>query len=100
MYTIFETFVGVGGSHLGFKNNGFVSKYVNDFCHEAIESLLFNNPEIEKTALVDETSIVDVNPQEILEKVNMKVGELDVLFGGIVCKGFSLAGERSPNDLR
>ena len=100
MYTIFETFVGVGGSHLGFKNNGFVSKYVNDFCHEAIESLLFNNPEIEKTALVDETSIVDVNPQEILEKVNMKVGELDVLFGGIVCKGFSLAGERSPNDER
>jgi len=30
-YTIFETFVGVGGSHIGFKNNGFVSRYVNDF---------------------------------------------------------------------
>lgn len=47
-YTIFETFVGVGGSHLGFKNNGFLSLYVNDFCHEAIESLLLNNPEIKK----------------------------------------------------
>jgi DNA (cytosine-5)-methyltransferase 1 len=100
MYTIFETFVGVGGSHLGFKNNDFESRYVNDFCHEAIESLLINNPEIAKTAIVDETSIVDVNPKEILEKAGMEQGELDVLFGGIVCKGFSLAGERSPNDER
>lgn len=100
MYTIFETFVGVGGSHIGFKRNGFESRYVNDFCHEAIESLLFNNPEIAQTAIVDETSIVDVDPAKILEKSGMSVGELDVLFGGIVCKGFSLAGERSPNDER
>lgn len=100
MYTIFETFVGAGGSHIGFKNQGFVSRYVNDFCHEAIQTLLLNNPEIADTALVDETNIVDVNPKEILEKTNMSTGELDVLFGGIVCKGFSLAGERSPNDER
>lgn len=99
-YTIYETFVGAGGSHIGFKRNGFVSKYVNDFCHEAIQTLLNNNPEIEKTAIVDETSIVDINPEEIMRKTKMKKGELDVLFGGIVCKGFSLAGERSPNDER
>lgn len=100
MYTIFETFVGAGGSHLGFKNNGFESRYVNDFCHEAMETLLINNPEIRNTAIVDETSIVDIIPKEILSKSGLKEGELDVLFGGIVCKGFSLAGERSPNDER
>ena len=100
MYTIFETFVGVGGSHIGFKRQGFESRYVNDFCHEAIESLLINNPEIAKTAIIDETSIVDINPSEILKKSGLMQGELDVLFGGIVCKGFSLAGERSPNDER
>lgn len=100
MYTIYETFVGAGGSHLGFKQNGFLSKYVNDFCHEAIQTLLLNNPEISETAYVDETSIVDVIPAELLEQTKMKKGELDVLFGGIVCKGFSLAGERSPNDER
>lgn len=99
-YTLFETFVGVGGSHLGFKNNNFLSIYVNDFCHEAIESLLYNNPEIKETAFVDERSILDVNPTELLKKTNLKKKELDVLFGGIVCKGFSLAGERSPNDER
>lgn len=100
MYTIYETFVGAGGSHLGFKNNGFISKYVNDFSNECLETLLYNNPEIKETAFVDNTSIVDVNPEYILSKTNMKPGELDVLFGGIVCKGFSLAGERSPNDER
>lgn len=100
MYTIFETFVGAGGSHLGFKNSGFQSRYVNDFCHEAMETLLINNPEIRQTAIVDETSIVDIKPKEILKQSCLAEGELDVLFGGIVCKGFSLAGERSPNDER
>lgn len=100
MYTIYETFVGAGGSHLGFKNHGFLSKYVNDFCDEAIQTLLHNNPEIEQTAFVDKTSILDINPEAILRKTHMQPGELDVLFGGIVCKGFSLAGERSPNDER
>lgn len=99
-YTIYETFVGAGGSHIGFKNNGFISKYVNDFCPEALQTLTNNNPDILQTAWVDGTSIVDVNPNELLDRTNMQSEELDVLFGGIVCKGFSLAGERSPNDER
>ena len=100
MYTIYETFVGVGGSHIGFKNNGFVSKYVNDFSNECLETLIYNNPDIKETAFVDNTNIVEIEPKKILKKTNMKSEELDVLFGGIVCKGFSLAGERSPNDER
>ena len=99
-YTIFETFVGVGGSHIGFKNNGFVSRYVNDFSIDAIESLILNNPEIKDTSIIDTTSIVDVDPKQVMNDSCMKKEELDVLFGGIVCKGFSLAGERSPNDER
>lgn len=99
-YTVYETFVGAGGSHLGFKRNGFVSKYVNDFNKDAMATLIKNNPEIAETAWVDVSSVVDRNPKDILEKTKMKEKELDVLFGGIVCKGFSLAGERSPNDER
>ena len=99
-YTIFETFVGAGGSHIGFKKNGFISKYVNDFSKDAMDTLLYNNPEIKDTAIIDTTSIVDVDPKAIMSKSDLEIGELDVLFGGIVCKGFSLAGERSPNDER
>jgi hypothetical protein len=33
---------------------------------------LYNNPEISKTAFVDERSIIDVNEQTILGDINMK----------------------------
>ena len=100
MYTVFETFVGAGGSHLGFINNGFKSKYVNDFDDNCLKTLVYNNPELKKEAVVDNSSIVDIDPIEILKQTEMQPKELDVLFGGLVCKGFSLAGERSPNDER
>lgn len=99
-YTIFETFVGAGGSHIGFKNNGFKSVFVNDNNKDCIETLLLNNPEIKETAVVDSGSIIDIDSSKLLSKMKLEKGELDVMFGGIVCKGFSLAGERSPNDER
>ncbi|AZZ57624.1 DNA cytosine methyltransferase [Riemerella anatipestifer] len=99
-YTIFETFVGAGGSHIGFKKNNFKSVYVNDNNIDCIKTLLLNNPEIEQTAFVDYNSIIDVNVDNLLNRIKLEKGELDVMFGGIVCKGFSLAGERSPNDER
>jgi DNA (cytosine-5)-methyltransferase 1 len=99
-YTIFETFVGAGGAHIGFCENGFVSKYVNDIEPTCLETLVYNNPKIKNTAYIDNDSILDIDPLVLLEKTGMKEGELDVFFGGIVCKGFSLAGERSPNDER
>jgi len=99
-YTIFETFVGAGGSHLGFKKNGFKSVFVNDIEENCIKTLLYNNPEIENTAIVKVEDMTKLNPSEILNQMNMAQGDLDVMFGGIVCKGFSLAGERSPSDPR
>ncbi len=99
-YTIFETFVGAGGSHIGFKSQGFESRYVNDFCNECLKTLLYNNPELKNTSFIDNSNILEIDLQLISEKTGLKEGELDVLFGGIVCKGFSLAGERSPNDER
>lgn len=99
-YTIFETFVGAGGSHLGFKNQGFKSVFVNDIDINALETLLYNNPEIKETAIVNNEDIMSLNGREILKDMKISEGDLDVMFGGIVCKGFSLAGERSPNDPR
>lgn len=99
-YTIFETFVGAGGSHIGFKQQGFTSIYVNDNNKDCMDTLLLNNPEIKKTAFIDVCSILDIDTDNLLSNININQGELDVMFGGIVCKGFSLAGERSPNDER
>ncbi len=99
-YTVFETFVGAGGSHIGFKQNNFKSVYVNDINKDCIITLLHNNPEIKNTAFIDNQSIIDIDTNNLLNNINLNSGELDVMFGGIVCKGFSLAGERSPNDER
>jgi len=99
-YTILETFVGAGGAHLGFKNEGFVSKYANDIELSTLETLLLNNPEISDTAFIDHRDILKIKGEEILENTNLLPGEADVFFSGIVCKGFSLAGQRSPNDER
>lgn len=100
-YTIFETFVGAGGSHLGFMQENFRTVYANDFVDDCLTTLAYNNPNLElEGAYLDNTSIVDIVPHELRKKLNVDIGEIDVFFGGIVCKGFSLAGERSPNDER
>ncbi|MDN6731820.1 MAG: DNA cytosine methyltransferase [Atopostipes suicloacalis] len=99
-YTILETFVGAGGAHIGFKENGFISRYVNDIEETTIKTLLYNNPEIKETAYIDQRDILTIKGEEILEKTGLQQGEADVFFSGIVCKGFSLAGQRSPNDER
>lgn len=99
-FSILETFVGAGGSHLGFKQNGFKSVFVNDVSDLCIKTLLYNNPEIKESAIVSVEDITKLNGEEILRQIHFEKGQLDVMFGGIVCKGFSLAGERSPNDPR
>jgi DNA (cytosine-5)-methyltransferase 1 len=99
-YTIFETFVGAGGTHIGFGQNGFISRYINDIEDKCLETLIYNNPNIKKTAFIDNASILDIDIDNLLKNTKMQKKELDVFFGGIVCKGFSLAGERSPNDER
>lgn len=99
-YLIAETFVGAGGSHVGFKQAGFKAIYVNDFEENFLETLVKNNPELKEEAFIDNRNILEVDAESILKKTKLKKGEIDVLFGGIVCKGFSLAGDRSPNDER
>ena len=100
-YKLFETFVGAGGSHIGFMKENFVSVYVNDFVDECLETLQYNNPNLElEGTVLDNTSIIDIDPARLRNRLNVRKGEIDVLFGGVVCKGFSLAGEKSPNDER
>ena len=94
--TIVETFVGCGGAHLGFKQNGFKSLLVNDIDKNMISTLLKNKCIDEDIAYT--CPLENLTNEIILKKINNK--DVDVLFGGIVCKGFSLAGVRNPFDKR
>ena len=90
--SIIETFVGAGGAHLGFKNAGFESVLVNDIDPDTIKTLIQNK-------VVREDQCLTCPIEEITEG-QLKGLYSDVLFGGIVCKGFSMAGVRNPFDVR
>lgn len=97
-HTIIETFVGAGGSHLGFKKSGFQTIFVNDFWKESLETLKLNNPELEGKIVCED--IIELAKKDLCFEYNIKQGDLSVLIGGVVCKGFSLAGVRNPYDER
>lgn len=94
--TIVETFVGAGGAHLGFQKAGFESLLVNDCDKDTIDTLLRNNVIHDNAYLL--CPIEEITETMIHEKIGNR--HVDVLFGGIVCKGFSLAGVRNPFDPR
>jgi len=95
-FTIVETFIGAGGAHLGFKNAGFKSILVNDIDKDTIDTLLLNKVITKEQYLL--CPIENITKELLLSKIGNI--EIDVLFGGIVCKGFSLAGVRNPFDPR
>ena len=96
-FNVVEFFVGAGGSHLGFMQNGFNTLYVNDNDIEALKTLKYNNAMHLQNAIIDSSDITKIDPQELRKSIK---DDIDVCFAGIVCKGFSLAGEKNPNDER
>lgn len=98
-FSIVETFVGCGGSHIGFERENFNTIFVNDIWDTALKTLKHNNPNLKDEQVICE----DINTlcnKDLLTQFNMKQNDLDVLIGGVVCKGFSLAGVRNPYDNR
>ena len=95
-----ETFVGAGGFYLGFKKCGFHSLYVNDIDENFLKTLTYNNKELRNGTIVDSTPIEKINFKKLRATLNLKKKDLDLILGGPVCKGYSLAGVRDPSDSR
>lgn len=49
---------------------------------------------LENDILIIESDINEIDPQDLLSKLNMKPGDLDLLAGGPPCQSFSTAGKR------
>jgi len=95
--TTIDLFCGAGGITEGFRQAGFRCLYGNDLMPEAIETFKLNHP----SALADCRPIETVDPEEIMKKLGLQKGQLDVLVGGPPCQGFSInAPERFLNDPR
>lgn len=93
---VVDLFSGVGGISLGFSNAGFDVRLGMDLDGACAKTHRRNFPQ---TPFIH-ADIRDVSASEILEKADIRPGELDVLVGGPPCQGFSIIGKRKILDPR
>lgn len=91
-----DLFCGAGGLTKGFEMAGFDVLMGVDVNESFLKTFEHNFP----GAKAIETDIRDLKGKNILEKLEVSKGEIDVVVGGPPCKGFSFAGERDPEDER
>lgn len=89
-YIGLSLFSGAGGMDVGFKNAGINVVWANEIDKDACNTYEANHPE----SLLARGDIRDMNPY--LE--NYK--NIDIVFGGPPCQGFSVAGKMNPDDER
>jgi len=91
-----DLFSGAGGMSLGFEQAGFdVRAAVEiDPIHAAIHK--FNFPDCAVLA----RSVVGLTGDQIRKAASIKGRDVDVVFGGAPCQGFSLIGQRAIDDPR
>jgi DNA (cytosine-5)-methyltransferase 1 len=85
-------FSGAGGMDICFNAAGFeilASIELDPACCDTLRENLRNS----KTVVIEE-DIRNINGAFLCDKLGLKVGELDCLFGGPPCQSFSLAGAR------
>ena len=91
-----DLFAGAGGLSLGFEQAGFdvVAAVELDPVHCAVHK--FNFP---KTAVIP-CSVTDLSAETIRKAAGIGTRQVDCVFGGAPCQGFSLIGQRVLNDPR
>lgn len=91
-----DLFAGAGGMSLGFERAGFdvVAAVEIDPVHASVHK--FNFPE----CAVIPKSVVGLTADEIRAIAGIGNAEVDVVFGGAPCQGFSLIGQRAIEDPR
>jgi DNA (cytosine-5)-methyltransferase 1 len=87
---IISLFAGGGGSSCGYHMAGANVLLANEFVDIAADTYSANWPE----TIMIRDDIRTLNPIDILKKVNLSVGELDILEGSPPCCNFSVAGKR------
>lgn len=88
-FTAVGSFSGCGGSSLGLRMAGFEVPYAIEFVPEAAITYVANSP----NAYVARKDIREVDAEEILDRLSLRPGELDLFEGSPPCASFSNAGK-------
>ncbi|QDV89499.1 Modification methylase HaeIII [Phycisphaerae bacterium RAS2] len=92
-YRALSLFAGCGGSCLGYRMAGVRVIWANEFIPAARETYAANHP----GAVIDARDIRTIKPEDVLDAINLRAGELDLLDGSPPCASFSTAGNRAED---
>lgn len=98
MFSALSLFSGAGGMDIGVRQAGFeilACIEIDPHCCETLRNAIERE---EAKTLLFESDIRQVKSSQIMESLNLQVGELDLLFGGSPCQSFSQAGKRASLD--
>lgn len=96
MPTAISLFAGAGGCSLGFQEAGFDILYATDINNHAISTYKTNF----KSTICEQADIKHLDFSQLLKRLKVTIGEVDIVIGGPPCQGFSSAGLQFWDDPR
>jgi len=89
LLTGIDLFAGAGGFSLGMQQAGIDVVAAVEIEQAACDTLYANKPTFFPSMEIIQADIKDLTGADILARVGLKKGDLDILFGGPPCQGFS-----------
>jgi DNA (cytosine-5)-methyltransferase 1 len=93
---VVDYFSGPGGLSEGFSQAGFKTVMGIDYDENSAKTFKNNHPDADYI----KADVGELSPQKVLDKLDWKKGEIDIVIGGPPCQGFSIAGDRKKDDER